>query len=95
MKKYLLKLGQWLVRLYGPPPTPPEIRYIPQPGHIVPTIDQAILDLTKGLISMADSWDSTGEYKRHTVYAKLIKAFPDADKKTLALAIELVISKVV
>ena len=34
-------------------------------------------------------WDASGEAKRHQVYARLIKQFPEARKKDLSLAIEL------
>jgi hypothetical protein len=34
-----------------------------------------------------------GEYKRHMVYAELIKRFPDKRKRDIALAIELAINK--
>lgn len=36
-------------------------------------------------------WDASGEAKRHQVYARLIKQFPEARKKDLALAIELAV----
>ena len=35
----------------------------------------------------------SGEYKRHQVYAKLIKQFPAVPKRDLALAIELAVRR--
>lgn len=35
----------------------------------------------------------SGEWKRHQVYATLIKRFPDISKRLLALAIELYLNK--
>lgn len=35
----------------------------------------------------------SGEWKRHQVYAALIKRFPDVSKRLLALAIELYLNK--
>ena len=35
------------------------------------------------------SWEASGEARRHQVYARLIKQFPEARKKDLSLAIEL------
>lgn len=37
--------------------------------------------------------DVSGEWKRHQVYATLIKRFPDVSKRILALAIELYLNK--
>lgn len=33
----------------------------------------------------------SGEYKRHQVFAKLIKVFPDSSKRQLGIAIELAV----
>ena len=35
------------------------------------------------------AWDASGEAKRHQVYSRMIKQFPEARKKDLSLAIEL------
>lgn len=35
--------------------------------------------------------DMSGEYKRHQVYAKLIKRFPDEPRRDIGLAIELAV----
>ena len=41
---------------------------------------------------LSAEWDRpglSGEHKRHQVFARLIKEYPDEDRKMLALAIEL------
>lgn len=45
-------------------------------------------------ITSADSIfpEQSGEYKRHVVYAKLIKKFPETPKRQIALAIELALN---
>ena len=53
----------------------------------------ALLDRARALTDKAEELDASGEYKRHSVYAALIKAFPDARKKDLALAIEQVLQE--
>jgi hypothetical protein len=40
------------------------------------------------LTATAELLDASGEYKRHTVYAQLIKEFPQVAKRVLSLAIE-------
>lgn len=55
-----------------------------------------LLDLrVRELIDEQDArWpDRDGEGKRHQVYARLIKDFPDARKRDLSLAIESVIQE--
>jgi len=43
------------------------------------------------LINAAESFDASGEYKRHKVYAQLLKEYPDQKKHDLALIMELII----
>ena len=47
-----------------------------------------------GLIKEVDVLDASGEYKRHVVYAKLIKKFPKFARRSLALAIEVAVPDV-
>lgn len=65
----------------------------------IPKLDKdvRIIDTTKVLIMNWDERgkDFSGEAKRHQVYSKLIKIFPEVDRKRLALIIELVISNCV
>lgn len=58
----------------------------------IPTIDP--LDaMAVVLVKTADEMAKNvgGEYKRHWVYAQLLKAFPDRPKREAALAIELAV----
>lgn len=45
---------------------------------------------TRELVAAAEGLDASGEYKRHQVYAALLKEFPSALKRDLAFAIECV-----
>ena len=56
-------------------------------------VSNALFDLTRQLTDQVEQLDASGEFKRHTVYAALIKAFPDARKKDLSLAIEQVLQE--
>ena len=48
------------------------------------------VEAAKPLVEWADTVEEwSGEAKRHQVYARLIKQFPEANKRDLALAIEL------
>lgn len=40
------------------------------------------------LVQIADQLDGGGEYKRHQVYARLLKLYPDKTKRQLAWLIE-------
>lgn len=50
--------------------------------------DPRVLDYAKKLVTEADELSASGEYKRHVVYAQLIKKFPENSKRSLAFAIE-------
>ena len=45
------------------------------------------------LVSQVAPRDMGGEAKRHTVYAQLIKDYPDIAKRELALAIEIALAE--
>lgn len=48
---------------------------------------------TDRLVADADGLAGSGEYKRHIVYAQLMKTFPLVSKRDLAMAIELAIQR--
>ncbi len=48
-----------------------------------------VLARTAQLCTQWDGHEASGEYKRHQVYAQLIKDFPRVSKRTIGLAIEL------
>lgn len=83
------KLYNWFMSLFRKPepvvevkPEPPKVQYIPE-------IRLDIRDAAKAYAEKYKDVEASGEYKRHAVLAELMKAFPDAEKRTLALAIEL------
>jgi len=43
---------------------------------------------TRKLVRIADHLDGGGEYKRHQVYARLCKLYPETSKRQLAWLIE-------
>ena len=52
------------------------------------SLDLALLDRATALIRQAEVLEGSGEYKRHQVYARLIKEYPTRSRTELALAIE-------
>jgi hypothetical protein len=56
-----------------------------------PVDDTPLLARVKVLVVAAEKLAASGEYKRHAVYARLLKEFPDSRKRDLALAIERVL----
>ena len=57
----------------------------------LPDVDDVLLEATKKAIEGPWAAEHSGEYKRHQVYAKLIKQFPEAPKRHVALAIEITV----
>lgn len=83
------KLIEWFKKLFRKPepvvevkPEPPKVQYIPE-------IRMDIREAAKGYAEKYKDVEATGEYKRHAALAELIKSFPEAEKRELALAIEL------
>jgi hypothetical protein len=81
MKKYLYKLGVWLVERFGEPIKP----------QYVPEVDKNIVRAAGEIVARWHAQKASGEYKRHAALAELIKAFPDAEKRALSMAIELAV----
>lgn len=80
MKALLIRwLRAWLLKLDPPPVVVP-----------FPALDP--LDLAAdALIHQADllAGDPSGEYRRHWVYSRLIKRFPERRKRDVSFAIEM------
>jgi hypothetical protein len=76
MKNLIIAIARWLVELTGSSLMP------------VPLGTVRVLPETRKLIKLAEDTNRTGEWKRHSVYSKLIKEFPFEDKRDLALAVE-------
>lgn len=55
-----------------------------------PELDRDVVDFARDLVLRADlfSEGTSGEYKRHWVYARLLKTYPDVPKHTLGRVIE-------
>ena len=81
----LLKLLVWAGHEFPKPPAPAPV---PAPQYILPDIPDAVMESARTLTAQHASMDASGEWKRHQVYASLIKRHPDASTRLLALAIE-------
>lgn len=82
MRKWLIEvLEGWLRRLGWVAPI--------QTKWIEPAIDRQIRDAALfWVLKYEEDRTTSGEYKRHQIYSKLIKQFPDTPKYLLGLAIE-------
>lgn len=76
-------LAQWLCRLAAwlDPPSPPPPP--PQPGPVELRARAEVLEVER-----TSAGGTSGEFKRHLVYATLIDTFPHARRRDLAMAIE-------
>ena len=77
MKRLLISLAIRLLRRYA-------VRLIP----IMPAVQTVLVEALK-LTAAVDVHEQSGEWKRHRVYVRLLKLFPDTAKRDIALAIEL------
>ena len=58
------------------------------PKDLPPYLERAAV-----LVAAIDRVEQGGEWKRHQVYARLIKEFPQISRKDLGLAIEIAVQK--
>ena len=58
---------------------------------MIGAFDPVLLARAKELVGTFYDIEGSGEYKRHQVYAKLIKEFPTYQHRNIALAIEIAI----
>ena len=85
IRAWAVRLGLWLARWGGAV----GLDRWHVPATIAPLVDEA---RWLALDQDAHAAEGTsGEYKRHQVYARLIKAHPEIQKRDLALAIELAV----
>jgi hypothetical protein len=85
MKRLLIKFAMWVLKRYAP--AQPETKPV---GQL--TLSAEVMELARAaqpLCAAVDKFDASGEYKRHSVYARLLKSFPNAIKRDVALAIEI------
>ena len=82
----LLAIGGWLWRAWHP-------MYLVHPDRgmqrIPDLVPADLLAAAERETARAEGLDASGEYRRHSVYAALLRQFPSASKRDLALAIEL------
>ena len=81
---WFLKIGQWDFGLLNPV-APPQATPIPQ-------VDMKVIKKAKIYTRECEKYSApgtSGEFKRHIVYAKLIKDFPSVPKRQISIAIEL------
>jgi hypothetical protein len=64
----------------------------PEPPVKIPEEIYQYAGIASALIESVDGLDASGEYKRHLVYARMIKDIPGVEKWKLSLAIELAIA---
>lgn len=83
-------MNQWLIRLC--------LRFAcwlgwtpPAPVAATPLLAEEVADAARTAVLAADALQAGGEYKRHQVYAHLVKRFPHLPHWELAFAIEWVI----
>ncbi len=92
MRTWIQRVGIWLARKAGWRDETEQYRkdalrwrqIRPQPDVLAMAIR-----LTKQMETSADG--TSGEYKRHQVYARMLDTFPEARKSHLGLAIELAV----
>lgn len=63
----------------------------PALAPVVPIASSALQQRASALTKEQETVDASGEYKRHIVYAQLIKEFPAETKRNIAKAIESVL----
>lgn len=78
MKSYLIQWVYWLLaKLQEDPP------------YYIPTLVRLMIPVALELMrEWEDHPELSGEAKRHQVYARMIKRFPEAPKRDIAKAIE-------
>ena len=82
----LIRWGLWLARQGGWVDLGPK-REVVRLFACPPDANQYV-DKAREFVLQVEPLDASGEAKRHEVYARLMKAFPEAKKKDLAMAIE-------
>ena len=94
MKSKLLILFIWLARICGWHESEPEIIEIKLD---IPDDIKTILPIIKTYIediNLSSAEGTSGEYKRHVVYSRLMKLYPEIPHYRIALAIEIAIARI-
>lgn len=73
--------------VWTPPPSAPAVAIEDEPKtDIMP-----VLEVARALVTWAETQDASGEWRRHQVFGRLVKAFPHRSKDVLGLLIELAV----
>ena len=88
-------IGQWLIRIgtvlagVEPPAEPAPVSAVWEhvPTALWPT--EEMLHRAKALSAAQETPGLSGEYKRHQVFAQMLKEYPSVKRRTISLAIEL------
>lgn len=83
MKLYFIRILRWCLLWLEPVPSPAPVQAPPDPCYA----------RVAELVHSIDREDQNGEWKRHQVYARLVKEFPDRRKRDLAYLIESILQE--
>lgn len=86
MKNILLKFARWVFRHYGIQAI--ETKPVSVSITVTPQI-RALMNVARVETAKAEGYSKSGEWKRHRVYAQMIKIFPNAARRDISKAIEL------
>jgi len=86
-RRWVIRLFIWIACVFGYRGTHSALSRVQLPSAQV--IDATVVQIKR----MASHFpEKTGDWKRHQIYAKLVKMFPGESKRSVGLAIELVLS---
>ena len=71
------------------------LRWLDPPPPLVPPPPDAVRETARALVAWASTFDpgTSGEYRRHVVLAKLVKAHPTVSGRQLSILIEHVLAE--
>jgi hypothetical protein len=73
----LIRFANWIFRHYG------------VQVELIPSSIRTLMPVCGRMTAMVDSYAKSGEWKRHRVYAAMIKKFPEASRRDISKAIDL------
>ena len=85
MKNLLIKILVWLIGYDPRELTQYQVQLTKEIFEMLPTAASICIEL--------DRCNASGEWKRHQAYSRLIKQFPDKNKRFIAQAIELAVQR--
>lgn len=84
----------WLAKLFA---RLAKHKVVPQDERMI-YVGPDVIRVRDGALSLITQWDEvsgwSGEAKRHQVYARLLKRYPDMSRHEVAFALELAVRKV-